>query len=1376
MISEIGVQAGVSGGRFLSLSALKTANNELLKMRRENGYSSEFLAKIKEFVTLTRETGAVLNVDTERWAAQSLLDYWCNYLYRAGIKLDEQEGVLVNFDEKLAPTIPDSKCPYVGLAAFREDTHDKFFGRQKLIEDMCKRLNKRRFLAVIGPSGSGKSSLVMAGLVPALKASAIGADGDTPGSKDWRYFRRTVPGADPLLNLAKLIKPTTTADSDWAQAQRQAFMQDAGHLLRLINESGDKPALIFVDQFEEIFTLTSDETIRAAFISNLLKVVEYQGVRHTIVLTRRSDFEEYVTSFDKLTAESKILVTPLSRAELREAIVQPAERVGLKFEDGVVERLVNEVFGEQSGLPLLQFTLRKLWDERKQNLITKKAFDDLGGCRRALTTAADEVFDNLEPPDQERAKRIFLKLVRPIAGTEEKAGKEILYTGVEVLNNRLPRAELYFEGKMHEHIDRVIDKFLDAGLLRETETDVPGEAKIEVAHEALIRHWQTLNSWLIRERDRLGDRLRLADAAKLWDKRGRDKSALLTGKLLEEAQNFKDLLPLEEEFIKASSKRQRGLWLAVYITIVLIVLGSISFAILLKRELKSAIKAEQTAKNAEHTSTSRGLAAQSASNRKERLDLALLLSLHALDIKDTPEARRSLLEALEENSYLISYLHGQKSPAVELAFKDEGKTLLSANRDGSINFWNTETLQLVQTQTSLPLGQVRDIAYAPNRQTVAISTNTDVSLIDLTQGQPPRKLPLPPKVEPVDPISHLLFSPDGKFLAGYLSADDSSVVLWNVETVAEPQKLTVDKGGIVDVTSIAFSSDGKLIAAGTNDNHVLLWNLQTKRSVTVKTPADSKSESFFDKGVTGLAFCPRGNKILAAVNNENITLWDLTKRQSITKLTQPTHSNVTSLAFSQDGNHLAAGHEDHTVALWGNDELIGLDEPINLTGHSGSVIALAFSDDGTKLASSDNDKNVILWEIEKPQRLVTPLPPPKLLSVSDQSSTANNRPTFPAGLLSALALSPDGKHLAALTDQSALVLWDAAAKKPEDAPLAPPVAINQPAANRPPDFRRDPYASRVAFSPDNKTVAATRGVASVMLWDITAPHLARFLPMAADFGDVTALAFSPDGRILAVANVSRAGYSSISLWDMTTNPEHVRLKLEGHKGEIRSMAFRPDGKVLASGSLDDSVILWDVASGQKLEQRFVGTAKEPENSGTEPTEVKGIESVAWSRDSTILACGDRDSVITLWDSNNAANEKRQISTQHVRAVASLVFSPDNKTLASGGYNGEIYLWDVGRHQADQNAAPSRLIVPSLGRLKITDQTLKVTLVFSPDGNTLYSNGYFNSGVLLWDMNEDSWKREACKIANRPLTKDEWQQFIGEDVPYEATCPQFESNP
>jgi hypothetical protein len=520
--------------RFPSFASLRATHNTLLKRHRESGNTPEFLAEVEAFIQRGQATGALLDAEDDRWASQSLLDYWSAMMHRVGH--EPPDATLAEFDPALAPELDDALCPYLGLDAFDEVNHDVFFGRQRLVGETIGRLKESRLLAVVGASGSGKSSLVRAGLLPTLKAGAL------PGSQKWHYYPPMMPGSTPLTNLIRLIQPSDADETEPVQHHVNRFRQDPGHLLHLIDELHQVPVVLVVDQFEELFTLCGDDAVRQAFVDNLLALLQAPDASHIVILTMRIDFEPNVARLPRLQPlfeQAQVRVTPLSANELRQAIERPAQVVGLKFEEGVVDALLRDILGEPAALPLLQFTLLKLWENRERNRVTWEAYRQLGGGRQALAHSADQFYRELIPEEQVTAKRILLRMVRP--------GE-----GLEVTSNRIRRETLYQAGEARDRIDRVLDKLVQARLVRLTGGDTPADAQVEVAHEALVRNWPRLVDWLEEERENVRQRLRLTAAAGQWAALGKDPEVLLRGALLDQALRYEDLNELEAEFVQAS--------------------------------------------------------------------------------------------------------------------------------------------------------------------------------------------------------------------------------------------------------------------------------------------------------------------------------------------------------------------------------------------------------------------------------------------------------------------------------------------------------------------------------------------------------------------------------------------------------------------------------------------------------------------------------------------------------------------------------------------------------------------------------------------------------------------------------------------------------
>jgi len=495
--------------RFPSHTTLRSEHLELLKTFTSGGETASHAPQIKDFIQRGVATGAILDSDADRQSAQSVLDYWDTRLYR--LTSEEVESSLADFDPSLAPKLEDALCPYVGLEPFSEAKQDAFFGRQTLAAELVERLKKERMLIVVGSSGSGKSSLVRAGLLPAMKKGAF------PPEK-WQYLPPIVPGADPQIALPELLKQGLGGD-----------------------------LVIVVDQFEEVFTLATEEESRQVE-QMLMELIENPDHEHRIILTLRTDFVSQMARLEKLNQEKyKAYVPPLAAAELREAIQAPADRIGLKFEDGIVDSLLNEILGEPAALPLLQFTLLRLWEKRDHNRITWKAYDELGRGRKALENSATEFYEKTlkTKEQQDVAKEILLRMVRP--------GE-----GLEVTSNRVQRKELLFKNYAADRVEDVLNRFEKAHLLRVTPGKTRDEDWIEVAHEALIRNWSKLGEWLETERVRLQERSRLRAAAELWQERGRDASLLYRGAVLEEAAKFEHLNDTEAAFMRTSLAVKRA--------------------------------------------------------------------------------------------------------------------------------------------------------------------------------------------------------------------------------------------------------------------------------------------------------------------------------------------------------------------------------------------------------------------------------------------------------------------------------------------------------------------------------------------------------------------------------------------------------------------------------------------------------------------------------------------------------------------------------------------------------------------------------------------------------------------------------------------------
>jgi WD40 repeat protein len=1246
---------------FQSLAGLKAAHIALLEQRRRRDDASAFVAEIAAFIRRGSATGVRLNADDDRWTSQSMLDYWSNLLYRLGH--EPPDATLAAFDSALAPELEDALCPYLGLDAFREAYHDRFFGRQRLIAELVDRLADSRFLAVVGPSGSGKSSLVLGGLLPALKAGAL------PRSQDWQYYPPLVPGSEPLANLARLTQPASAQAAEWAHYQIDRLRQDTNHLTCLVDKADHTPALLIVDQFEEIFTLCNDEQAGQAFIDNLLRLVQAPGGRHTVVLTMRTDFESYVTRLPKLQAlfeQAQLRVMPLNANELREAIEQPAERVGLKFEDGIVEALVKEILGEPAGLPLLQFTLLKLWEHREHNRVTWEAYYQLGGARLALARSADAWYEALIPEEQVTAKRLLLRMVRP--------GE-----GLEVTSNRVRRASLYWAGEAPDRIDRVLGKLVRARLARVTAGDTSSDTQVEVAHEALVRNWPKLVAWLEDERVAMRRRLHLAAAAHQWEALGRDPSILLRGSLLDEALRYEDLNEQETAFAQASLaaieeaereqqaarrrelaqiealaeaqrrqaiERQRAqeqaratkrtrLFAVTLLVLLILAMAAVVFAFG-QRNI-----ARQAAAEVQALALSSGArVALSQGNT----DLAIALALAANRMSQPGmEAQLTLSEAAYAPGTRRVF-KGHSATVRDLAFSPDGRTALSGSEDATLLVWDLASGKPIQRLAG-HTGEVNSVAFSPDGRT-ALSGSEDTTLLvwDLASGKPIQRL-----AGHTGEVNSVAFSPDGR--AALSASEDKTVILWDLGTGVELRGFV---GHTDAVTTVAFSPDGRTALSGAGntltpsssmDTSLILWDIATGRPI--------RRFLGHTQTVWAAAFSPDGHRALSGAADTKLLLWDLESGAQIRSFTDHT-GDVFSVAFSPDGRTALSGSRDTRLGVWN----LATGRSFFLR-HGASIRATVFSPDGQHILSGSSDTNIRLW---------------------DHTSGAElRRFEKHANAVNVVAFSPDERQALSGSSDNSMILWDVATGQ----------VIRHFVGHTAGVFG-------VAFSPDGRTALSGSEDKTMILWDLATGEVIRHFAGHAD--GVNRVVFSPDGRSVLSSSVDK----TLILWDIATGRPIQRLA--GHTDKVFSVAFSPDGRTALSGSEDKTVIVWDLSTGQAL-QRLKG------HGATVRAVIFGPDGSA----GTALSGSDDQSII-LWDIATAQPIRRFVG--HSAAVRDIVFSPDGRTALSASADTTLILWDIA------TAQPLRRFVGHSAAVR--------DVVLSADGRTALS-GSVDTAVRLWRL-------------------------------------------
>jgi photosystem II stability/assembly factor-like uncharacterized protein/energy-coupling factor transporter ATP-binding protein EcfA2 len=471
--------------------------------------------------------------------------------------------------------IYEGECPYRGLQFFDVEHAPFFFGREALTEWLLEELHSdNHFLAIIGPSGSGKSSLARAGLVAALE------QGEIEGSSKWPIVILR-PGPDPLESLAiALSSYTSDVLALVDQLGRDERRLHITTRVALRDVSPERRLVVLVDQFEEVFTLCHDEKLRQDLINNLLYASGVAGGQTLVLLTMRADFYSKCAAYPALAAalsDHQLLVGPMTEDELRSAIERPAQLAGCEFEPGLVDTLLRDVLDQPGGLPLLQHALLELWEGRQGRRLTFAAYREIGGVGGAIAHRADSIYAGFDVAQRAITRRVMLRLTQPGEGTEDT-------------RRRAPLAELLpAEGGAAE-VEKVIGELADARLLT-TSKDERGDETVDVAHEALIQSWPRLRSWIDEDRAILRTHRRLAEAAMEWVRHDQDESYLYRGARLAQVEKIKGDIAfsaLESEFFQASidarqaerrARRRRRALQMVAVGLALLLLISLGFVV-----------------------------------------------------------------------------------------------------------------------------------------------------------------------------------------------------------------------------------------------------------------------------------------------------------------------------------------------------------------------------------------------------------------------------------------------------------------------------------------------------------------------------------------------------------------------------------------------------------------------------------------------------------------------------------------------------------------------------------------------------------------------------------------------------------------------------
>ncbi|MEU6775056.1 helix-turn-helix domain-containing protein [Streptomyces sp. NPDC046759] len=1165
--------------------------------------------------------------------------------------------------------VGEPACPYPGLSAFTAQDAGRFFGRERataaLVERVFDRVGEGPLL-LVAPSGAGKSSLLNAGLVPALQRP-----GGFPmaGAERWPVVTLT-PTVRPLDELLDRTAKTLGEDLDFTAGRLTDHPEALLTAVRARADAapaGHRPPppprlVLLVDQFEELFTLCPDDAERRAFARVLCTLAApppspaYDPA--VVVLGVRADFAGRcldLPEFAPVFTAGLFVLPPMTTAELCESITRPAELAGATLEPGLVPLLLRDA-GLTGGpatedlppgaLPLVSHALLATWRHREAGTLTVAGYERTGGIRGAVARTAEDAFAQLHPAEQKTIRRILSRLVQ-------------VSDGAGATRRRVGRTALMSQSADTEGARTALDVFVRARLIT---VDSDG---VEITHEALLHSWPRLRAWIDADRAGLLTGQQLAHAAAAWEREGRDPSALYRGTRLETVRAWAEELdgpgPLgtvEEAFLRASqaeeearrhqARRQVRLRQAMVATLVVLLGCALAAGGLAYRQRTDALDQERLAR-------SQALAVQSTSLAGGRPEASMLLAAAAYRASPTAAARGALLSTQAEP--FAARLAGHRGPVNTVAFAPGGRLLATGSSDGTVRLRRLSDHRTTATLT-VP-GRIRSIAFSPDGRTLAV-TASDGPVRLWTPGTPARAVALPADTRGARAVA---FAPRGHTLA---VAVGGAVQLW--DTGGAPRQAARLTGHRGRVDALAFAPDGRMLASAGTDRTVRLWNPVLDEPVAVLHGHTDE--------VLGLAFAPDGHSLASGGVDRTVRLWDVGARRVAATLTG--HSDdVNAVAYTPDGTTVVSASGDGTTRLWDvrSGRLV-----TTLTGHTDYVMSVAVDATGTRLATGGFDQSVVLWDLRGRTLAARPFtevstvtysPDGRLLATADADHTVRlwnpARRGAPASLtghqesVTTVAFAPDGRTLASAGSDGTVVLWAVARRRPI-------AALNG----------HSGAVFAVTFAPDGRTLASASADGTVRLWDVAGRRQLAVLHGHTDY--VNDVAFSPDGRTLASAGDDL----TVRLWDVRTHRSLATLT--GHTGAVRGVAFGPDGRTLASCGNDGTVRLWDVARRRLLVSLTGHTGS-----------VRGL---AFSPDGRLLASSGNDRTVRLWDVR--ARRPWATLTGHANAVWGVAFAPDGRTVASSSNDGTVRLWSLDpgarlaricRLERDMEPATRRALLP-----------------------------------------------------------------------------------
>ncbi|MEH2145243.1 nSTAND1 domain-containing NTPase [Nostoc sp.] len=1177
-----------------------------------------------------------------------------------------------------------ASCPYRGLFAFREEDARFFFGREIFTQKLVDAVQKQRLVAIIGASGSGKSSVVFAGLIPYLRQQ-----------NNWliESFR---PKTHPLDELAAIL--VRLREPKERKIQQDIDAGELAHRLRegkiavhrvlseILAQAANSRLLLVVDQFEELYTSGLDVKERQLFLNQLLEAVELVQ-NFTLVLPLRLDFLGYALSerrFADALQNADLKLAPMNTEELQQAIALPANKQGVRLEEGLVERILQAVVDSPGNLPLLEFALTQLWVQQQNCQMTHAAYEAIGGVEKSLANHAEAEFAKLKPEEQKRAQQVLIQLVLPGEGREDTRR---LATKNEVKDKNWD----------------LVTRLANARLVVTGRDETTSEETVEIVHETLIREWGRLHRWMESDRSFRTWQEVLRTRMRQWENAGQDEGPLLRGVPLAQAENWlqqrrEELSQAEQDFIQKSlalrdrdrkqKERRRKLTLFGLTggLVVVSMLALIAFWLRWTAEVEASGVTALTNFESGAGEIEALVSAMEAGQEVKKMAFWNSQCLQDCPATSPLLALQKILDNIHQTNQINTYQRGVNS--IRFIQKDNQQELIVVGgEDGTVTWRDFQGKELITLKNSkLPNNSITSIDFNKDQtRLVTGARNGWVKLWDVSQ------------------------------MWNFLSADQnwSPPSITSIHHQCDIKEYDLAKeGDKCTVNNVRFLPKINLLATTGNDGYVRLWTLQGRIFKTI--PAHSSS-------IKSLNPNPYNNQQFATAGEDGLAkLWDINQTEPIAifkghqcNVKDTKKCSVNSVWFHPKEKQLATAGDDGTVRLWdfsgkeliekkfeahpegvetvriSNDELIatsGSDGKVRLwknfnrtleaefKGHQGSVVSTRFNTKGDTLATAGKDDGTVRFWAVPGKSLIKPKNP--LIKLEGHEKAVGS-----------VRFNPEGNLLVTASDDDYIRVWNL------EGQLVTKFKGYQGGVNT------------VRFSPDKaKNLIVTGGKdGTIKLWTRTGDWLNRRKPFEGHSQAIRSISFDNTGdRLVTAGDDGKA-----ILWNL----EGKKLGEFQHGGKVETTRFSRDGKLLATVGEKGTALLWDISSEQPP-KKLIGHKGYVTTVGFSPKENK-------------LATSGDDGTVRLWD--YSGKQLKEFKTYEGR-VTQISFSRDGKLLTTSSANYTTRLWNLSGQQVAEFRGHQ-------GFVRSAD--------FSPDGKLLATANEDHT-VIVWRIRGlDELLHEGC---------------------------------